>query len=96
MTFDRRYMTLASFGGGPGNFKLYHLLTADAAAAVDTAGYFDDFAGQLDIGDLIFAVTVDDVDAPTSVSGVSLHVVNAAGQTMDVSNSLLAAIGDTD
>ena len=94
MAFSASAMVLMAQGN---NHKLYHYLTADAAATLDTSGYFNAFAEQLDIGDVIKAITVDDVDNPTEVTGASEHVVvsNAAG-VVDVSNTLLGAFSDTD
>lgn len=90
------YMTLIAHGG-PSGFKLYHYLTTDAAAAIDSSGHFDAFASQLDVGDVVLAVTVNSVSAPTSVSGVSLHVVlSNDGTTVDVSDTVLSALADTD
>lgn len=94
MAFSASEMVLVAQGN---NHKLYMYMTTDAAATVDTSGYFDAFANQLDIGDVIKVVTVDDVQIPTTVSGASEHVVvSNDGTTVDVSNTLLGAFSDTD
>jgi hypothetical protein len=94
MAFSASEMVLMAQGN---NHKLYHYLTTDAATTIDGAGYFNGFAEQLDVGDVIKAITVDDVDNPTAVTGASEHVVvsNAAG-VVDVSNTLLGAFSDSD
>ena len=94
MAFSASAMILMAHGY---NHKLYHYITTDAAAAIDTSGYFDAFAEQLDIGDVIKVITVDDVEVPTTVSGASEHiVVGNAGGVVDVSNTLLGSFSDTD
>lgn len=94
MAFSASEMVLVAQGN---NYKLYMYMTTDAAGTIDTSGYFDAFANQLDVGDVIKVVTVDDVLDPGTVSGVSEHVVTSNdGTTVDVSNTLLGSFSDTD
>ena len=94
MAFSYSEMVLMAHGN---NHKLYHYMTTDTSATIDTSGYFNDFADQLDLGDIIKAVTVDDVSNPTSVTGASEHVVvSNDGTTVDVSDTLLGSFADTD
>lgn len=76
---------------------LWGYRTADLTTVIDTAGYFNDASNLLAIGDLIYAVTVDDADNPTSVTTAGLFVVlsNAAG-VVDVSNATAMTLTDTD
>ncbi len=79
------------------NMKLWMYHTTDAPSAVDASGYFDAKAKELNIGDMIISVDVDDVGTPTAVSGVGMHVVVAnSGTVVDVSNNLLGVFSDTD
>ncbi len=59
-------MAFASSGltrvGGDSNGSLWMYTSADAIAAVNTAGYFNDAANMLDVRDLII---VRDTNAPT-------------------------------
>lgn len=72
-------------------------MTTDAATTIDGSGYFNAFAEQLDIGDVNKAITVDDIETPTAVSGASEHiVVSNAGGVVDVSNTLLGSWSDSD
>lgn len=95
MAFSNSEMVLMAHGN---NHKMYAYTTADAAATVDTSGYFDNFSDQFDLGDIIFVVTVDSVSVPTSVSGFSVHVVTSnSGGVVNVSDTLFgAALSDTD
>lgn len=71
--------------------------TADAHAAIDSAGYFNSMAGSLSIGDVIHVTVVDDPAAVTSVSTYGTHVVNAnAAGVVDVSNVTAGVVTDSD
>jgi hypothetical protein len=60
----------AKAGGGamtvPGAPQIFTYRTADDAAAVDTTGYFNAVRGLLEVGDLIWRITVDGAGAVTS------------------------------
>jgi len=71
--------------------------TADAAATVDTSGYFNDVSDIVSVGDLISVIQVAAIGAsPEVVSGYSLHAVlsNASG-VVDVSDNLNIIVAQT-
>lgn len=72
-----------SNNGGP---RLWSYKSGDAKATVDTAGYFNNASGQLNVGDFIFAAVSD---------GYGVFVVNAnSAGIVDVAD--LTAFGGTD
>lgn len=76
----------------------YAYKTADTHATVDTAGYFNDLANVLSVGDIIDVVVVAALGAsPEVVSTYGKHIVlsNAAG-VVDVSNVSVGVVTDTD
>lgn len=94
MAFNARGLALI----GPMNNNelpnMWMYASADAAATVDTAGYFPVGYG-LKLGDLIYRVTYDAFPAYTSVSTAGLHVVTGASATqIDVTDA--TALGGTD
>ena len=97
MAFNADYLTcLNDIGSTKPNIWLYK--TADAAATVDTAGYFPVGYG-LKVGDIIYRVTVDDValDNAAAVSTAGWHVVLSVSSTaVDVSDTTALTLTDTD
>jgi len=86
---------LARIGGANG-FSLWVYKTADTAADVDTAGYFNSAAKVLNIGDMIIRQTFTST-AFTAISTMGLHYVNANdGTTVDVTDTLALTATDTD
>ncbi len=80
---------LARLGGANG-FSLWHYKTADAKAAVDTSGYFNDAANMLNVGDVVISY---DTATPT----VTLMVVlSNDGAAVDVSDGTAISLTDTD
>lgn len=74
--------------------QMWSYMTDDAAADVDTTGYFNSVAGLLRVGDLILRVTM----STGSVSTVGWHVVtsNASG-VVDVTDTVAISVAtDTD
>jgi hypothetical protein len=72
--------------------------TADAAATVDTSGYFSVGYG-LKVGDVVLRVTVDDVTLGNSatVSTAGWHVVMTVSSTaVNVSDTTALTITNTD
>lgn len=105
MAFDSTY--LYPIGGNSKRGKvptLWMYLTADAAATVDTAGYFDNgsttntgMRNVMMIGDVVLRVTVDSVTAPTSVSAVGFHYINQnSSGIIDAADTLALTATDTD
>jgi outer membrane protein assembly factor BamB len=52
MAYDSNNLSALTYANG---FTLWHYKTSDAASTVDTAGYFNEAAGMLRVGDFIFA-----------------------------------------
>lgn len=87
MAFVSKDLSVLSYANG---FTLWHYTTADAAAAVDSAGYFNDASHMLRTGDILMA-NVDTDGTP----GAGLFLVSAnAGGIVDVDD--LTAVGGTD
>jgi len=87
-------MAFASSGltrvGGDSNGSLWMYTSADAIAAVNTAGYFNDAANMLDVRDLII---VRDTNAPTTSF---VTVLSNTGTVVDVSDGTAVAETDSD
>lgn len=74
----------------------YSYSTADAAATVDTAGYFNSVADLLNVGDLIDRVTFTD-GTFTAVSTAGTHVVMSnTGGVVNVSDTTALTVTNTD
>jgi hypothetical protein len=87
MAYQSKDLSVLAYANG---FTLWHYTTADAAADVDTAGYFDEAAGMLRVGDMILA-NVDSAGTP----GAGIFLVSAnAGGSVDVDD--ITAVGGTD
>ena len=79
--------------------QIHTYTTTDAAATVDTAGYFNAstaYGGvynDVEIGDLIWRVTT----SGGALSTCGFHVVkDKASGTVDVTNAEVVTVGDTD
>lgn len=86
MAFQAKDLSVIAYANG---FTLWHYTTADAAATVDSAGYFNAAADMLRRGDMILANT--DTDGGF-VSGI-LNVSANDGSTVDVDD--LTQVGGT-
>jgi hypothetical protein len=73
MAYDASNLSALTYANG---FTLWHYKTSDAAADVDTSGYFNQAASMLRVGDFIFANA--NVDA-TMQSGVFIVATNSGG-----------------
>ena len=73
MAYDASNLSALTYANG---FTLWHYKTPDAAAVVDTTGYFNDAASMLRVGDFIFANA--NVEA-TMQSGVFIVASNSGG-----------------
>lgn len=74
--------------------QMWTYTTTDAAADIDTSGYFNSVASLLKVGDLIYRVTT----SSGSVSTAGLHVVmsiSAAG-VVNVSDATALTVTNTD
>jgi hypothetical protein len=87
MAFQTKNLSVLAYANG---FTLWHYTTQDAAADVDTAGYFNGAAEMVRVGDMVLAnVDTDGVPA----SGIFLVNANAAGV---VDTADMTAVGGTD
>ncbi len=89
MAFESKGLSVLAYANG---FTLWHYTTVDAAAEVDTAGYFDAAADMVRVGDMILA-NVDTDGTPGG--GVFLVSANANG-TVDVNDLTVFGAADTD
>lgn len=95
MAFNAEYLA-PLLAGGPNLPTIWVYRTADAAATVDSAGYFSVGYG-LKLGDVILRMTFDSLTAPTSVSASGFHIVNSVTATaIDVADVLALTATDTD
>ena len=87
MAYQSKDLSVLAYANG---LTLWHYTTTDLAADVDTAGYFNDAADMLRVGDMLMA-NVDTDGSPVA----GLYLVNAnSGGTVDVAD--LTAVGGTD
>jgi hypothetical protein len=78
----------------PGAPQVFSYRTDDAAAAVDTAGYFASIRQLLEIGDMIYRVTINGSGV---VQTAGLHVVmTKSATTVDVADTLALTVTNTD
>ena len=76
--------------GGASNGDLWFYSSADAIAAVNSAGYFNDAANMLAVRDLII---VTDTNTPTTHF---VNVLSNTGTVVDVSNGTAVVETDAD
>jgi len=84
MAFDRTNLALssASLNSGLGP-RRWTYTTADTTATVDTAGYFDNAADLLTVGDIVEAIT-----SSGGTPSYDSYLVNSnTGGVVDVANS---------
>lgn len=79
MAYQSKDLSVLAYANG---FTLWHYATADAAAAVDSTGYFNAATDMLRVGDIIIA-NVDTGSAPKA--GLFL-VSQAAAGVVDVND----------
>ncbi|HEX9836343.1 MAG TPA: hypothetical protein VGB90_05770 [Alphaproteobacteria bacterium] len=99
MAYKDAYMALGSYVGGKHPLKVWHYVTEDTPATVDTAGYFNAKVAELAVGDLVWVYQATDEDnLAAGIADVSLHVVlSNDGTAVDISDDLLGAtVADTD
>jgi hypothetical protein len=82
MAYQSKDLSVLAYANG---FTLWHYSTTDAAAAVDTSGYFNSASDMLRTGDMILA--------NTGSGGGVLVIASNAGGTVDAAN--LTAFGAT-
>lgn len=89
MAYDASNLSALTYANG---FTLWHYKTPDLASSVDAAGYFNDAATMLRVGDFLFANA--NVDA-TVESGVFIVASNAGG-VVDVTDITDFGANNTD
>ncbi len=77
----------AKSGNAP---SMYTYTSADAIAAVNTEGYFNDLSDTLAVGDIIFVH-----DSATPTMSIAMVLSNASG-VVDISDGTTVAMTDTD
>ncbi len=87
MAYLAKNLSVLAYANG---FTLWHYITPDTAATVDSAGYFNNAADMLRIGDMILA----NVESEGTMKG-GIFLVNAnAGGAVDVAD--ITGVGGTD
>lgn len=89
MSYQSKNLSVLAYANG---FTLWHYTTTDAAATVDSSGYFDQAADMLRVGDIIVANTET---SGTMKAGLFLVSSNAAG-VVDVNDMTQIGGADTD
>ncbi len=87
MAYQSKDLSVLAYANG---FTLWHYTTADAATAVDAAGYFNAASTMLRTGDIIVA----NVDTAAIPKGGLFLVSSNAGGTVDVND--MTQISGTD
>lgn len=87
MAYSASGLTNMASGGG---YNMWFYSSADALSVVRASGYFNDAAGMMNVGDVVF---VYDSDAPTL--GVSV-VLSNDGSTVDIADGTAITVTDTD
>lgn len=90
MAYDSKSLGVLAYTNG---FTLWHYKTTDAAAIVDTVGYFNDASDMLRVGDMILANV--DTGGATPSAGVFVVTANAAN-VVDAANLTPFGGGNTD
>ncbi len=93
MAFDSAGLNAAGAQSKAGNApQLWTYTTTDAAATVDTSGYFNAIASILKVGDIIFCYT-----STGGTPAMSIVWVNSnTGSVVDVTDGLTVTAPDTD
>ncbi|CAA7619545.1 conserved hypothetical protein [Magnetospirillum sp. LM-5] len=87
MAYQSKDLSVLAYANG---FTLWHYTTADTAASVDTAGYFNPAVDMLRAGDIIIA----NVETSGTTKGGLFFVSQAASGVVDVND--MTQIGATD
>lgn len=82
-------VSAAKRGNAP---SIYAYKTTDAIADVNTEGYFNDLAGTLAVGDLIYCVTSTGTTAVASLAVVRSNT----GTVVDIDNGTVLSATDSD
>tara|TARA_R110002073_G_scaffold74884_3_gene182853 strand:- start:25 stop:297 length:273 start_codon:yes stop_codon:yes gene_type:complete len=90
MAFTSSTFSLVSYSGN--GFHIWHYKSDDAAAVIDSAGYFNTYAKEINAGDVIFATTAA---SGTPVYGM-FSVASNDGTTVDVKDMTTLSAADSD
>lgn len=86
MAYQSKNLSVLAYANG---FTLWHYVTADVAATVDTSGYFNSAANMLRAGDIIVA----NVNTGGTPAAGFLSVASNTGTVVDVAD--LTGVGGT-
>lgn len=89
MAYLSKDLSVLAYANG---FTLWHYTTADSAATVDTAGYFNSAAAMLRVGDILIA----NVDTAGSPKGGLFLVSANSGTIVDVNDMTQIGAADSD
>ena len=87
MAYGSSGLTRMSGGGG---YNVWFYSSVDALSVVHASGYFNEAAGMMNVGDVVF---VYDNNAPTL--GISV-VLSNDGSTVDIADGTAITVTDTD
>ena len=87
MAYGSSGLTRMSGGGG---YNVWFYSSVDALSVVRASGYFNEAAGMMNVGDVIF---VYDNNAPTL--GISV-VLSNTGSVVDIADGTAITVTDTD
>jgi hypothetical protein len=87
MAYLSKNLSVLAYANG---FTLWHYTTPDAAATVDTAGYFNGASEMLRVGDLILA----NVETGGTIKAGIFFVNANSGGVVDIAD--ITSIGGTD
>lgn len=90
MAFTQANLSLVAYSGN--GFHIWHYTTTDAKADIDTEGYFNDMANEMNVGDVIHANTST---GGTPEYGIFCVNANASG-VVDVADMVSLSGTDTD
>ena len=97
MAFEKSNLTLLSHGNGFGHYRYD---TVDTHADVDSSGYFNNAADEinLSIGDLVDVVVWGTAVRTGTISTYGRHIVNdvTAAGVVDTSDVTVGVVTDTD
>ena len=92
MAFDKSKWSRMTTSANSAIPTMWGYSTTDAKAAVDSSGYFNDVAGQVQVGDIIMANTST---GGTLAAGFYL-VSGNTGTVVDVNDALVVNATDSD
>jgi len=92
MAFDRTKFARSSAHANANVPVTWNYITADTQATLNTAAYFNSVANEVNVGDLIYAVT----DTGGTLTPCHLFVNANSGGVVDVANGDALTLTDSD